>query len=483
MVDTNWTDPNHPEFRKRYREWERRENRRTLWCLVLVWTAAILALGAFAVFGEERLEPGELVYQGAFAVPQWKPGVRWGYGLAGLGYDPASGNLIGTSHGTPGRGVTGHLVAALEIPEARRTDPQTPPDLRLKLLDRAKQVSPWRDVVAPLRPRLRELALDKWGGLVVLEGRIRWSWWAFYAVQPLGRIDHPTFGASSFDGQEVRGLWKAGPYGEPVYHQKRTSRYLAVIPREWADQHVAGRRLAAGKGDGAGSAGVSHGPAIVALDHRLGASDTAELEAQSLVHFGKDRAIEGWSACDKWTGLAWTRRAVIVCGRRGTAAADCYGSPGECGAGCGTSKGNHCEPYWAELLFFDPQELARSAAGEITPEEVRPYARRQLSEFWPVCHRQTGGMAWDPAGGRLYLVQDNGEQPLIHVWALPGETATPEPPEPPEPVEPPPGPEKRFQVFIRIEGIEWEYAGRSLLEALARAQVALEDAYAEEARK
>lgn len=445
------------------------KNTMRLWSVLLVGTLTA------AIRGEEPLAPAALEYEGAFACPAWTPGVRWGSGLKGLGVDPGSGYLIGTSHPTPGPGVLGKQVAALEIPEARETDPALPNAERLELLVRAKQKSTWVDIVAGQRADLEEHGLDSWGGLAILEGRIHWSWFRFYATQPLDQIDDPTFGVSALDGSLSEGLGKAGPYGDPVFHQKRTSGYLAAIPAPWAARHVGGKRLLAGKGDGPGTAGNSHGPALLAVDHRAPAVGGAVLPAQSLAHFAPGTGqIRLWSACDRWTALTWLPGAIVVLGRRGTAANDCYGTPEDCNSPCGgTSKGNHCHPYWAELQFFDPARLARSAAGEISPEEVRPYASRRLEEFWDRCDAETSGMAYDPQTRRLYVAQANQENPIVHVFSVAGGSTPEEPDLPPKP--------PVHLVEVVIDGRSQVYTGRSLLEALARAQVALDARYRLEA--
>lgn len=385
---------------------------------MVVRTIAIIILSNSFVAAAGRVEPDALEYLGAFRLPRRSGNAprRWGYGARALTYNPTRDSLIGSGH-VHRRNVAESSIVEPNIPTTRDKM------LALRELRQAETITPFAAIAGPLDARLAALRLDRFGGLALLDGRLFWSFYRYYAVQPPSTIDDPTLGSSALDFTGPRGLWRAGPF-----HQKRTSNYLAAIPEEWAESHVGGKRLAAGKGDGAGSAGVSHGPALFAVDHRANPPDGGALEAVKLLEYPPaGDHFPGWSPCDRWEGLAWVeageRSAVVFAGRRGRGVAD-YGKPGEVTARqnrrtCGTAKGYHCDPYDPELVFYDPAELARVAAGELEPFDVLPYASLSLAPvFLETCLYDLGAMAYDPSSRRLFLVQQNGENGVVHLWKI-----------------------------------------------------------------
>ena len=57
-------------------------------------------------------------------------------------------------------------------------------------------------------------------------------------------------------GPQAKATWHIGPFDDSNYSSKRTNEYIFEIPENWANTYVGGKRLACGKGDGCGSAGV-----------------------------------------------------------------------------------------------------------------------------------------------------------------------------------------------------------------------------------
>lgn len=412
---------------------------------------AILAVLVAPAIVADRLEPTDLHYLGAWQLPRGTSGIsRWGYGGKALTFDPAGdegrGSLIGAGHSQHGA-----------VGECSVAEPS----------ERARQLEPFRDVAGALRPRVDALHLDRLGGLALLEGKVYWSFYRYYAVQPPAEIDDPTVGRNTWPPTAAEGLWKAGRF-----HQKLTSNYMAMIPAEWADLHVEGRRLAVGKGDGAGNIATSHGPALYAVrtpgsipgSIPGSAPDGAELDTVELLRYPADEdRFPHWSPCDHWEGLVWLDSAVLVAGRRGRGT-DCYGTPDDCGDPCGGGKGYHCQPYEAELVFYAPAELAEVAAGDRAPETVLPYATFDITP-WLVdtCHYLVGGMALDTLRNRLYLIQDNGENPLVHTWEIGTH-------------QPPPETGDKVVITIRIGGIEKTFSEDDKAVALLKAMRYLSDA-------
>lgn len=384
----------------------------------------------------DRIEPGDLTYVGRFNLPAWRSGVRWGYGASALTYDAQADALVGSAH-VHFQGQVGWCT----IPE---------------IGGRSKDLRPFSDVRGALSSRpefTHDPKLDGLGGLAIVDGRLWACFNTYYAVQSFESLDKPSFMNNSLMLDDPRGLFKPGPYGDPVYGQKRTSNYLFEIPKAWADAHVGGKRIGCGKGNGAGNAGNSHGPPIYAVGTDPGADGV--LPAIALVHYPPSGDHFSWSHCDMWEGAVWLRGTVLIAGRRGRGEA-CYGTPAACNNGCESGKGYHCDPYGVDLLFYDEDDLARSAAGELLPEEVMPYEIVDLNVLLEdTCSYQVGGMAYDTKRSRIYLVQRDGENPIVHVWDVAG--AAP-------PVDPP-----TFTVTVDLNGEKRSYSGVSRTNVVARA--------------
>jgi hypothetical protein len=95
---------------------------------------------------------------------------------------------------------------------------------------------------------------------------------------------------------------------------------------------------------------------------------------------------------------------------------------------CSSNKGYHAlmdpdgsggRQYTAMLQFYDANELAQVAAGRRTPDSVLPYASLEgPGELWDDNCAEPGDLAYDAASKKLYWVERNGTQPLIHVYSI-----------------------------------------------------------------
>lgn len=386
----------------------------------------------------DRVEKSEIQYIGRFTLPPWRPGVRWGYGAQALTYDADRDALVGSAH----RHFKGQ-VAWCSIPE---------------LGGRAEDMSEFMDIRGPLSEGMefqQSPKLDSFGGLAIVEGKLWASFHTYYAVQTFRALDKPSFMCVDLEERTPHGLFKPGPYGDPVFGQKRTSNYLFAIPKRWADAHVGGKRLGAGKGDGAGNAGNSHGPPIYAVSTTP--DDDNVLDAVALVHYPPNGGHFPWNKCDKWEGAVWVRGTVLIAGRRGTMSPECYGTPQACGDLCGGGKGYHCQPYRVDLLFYDEDDLSLVASGDMKSHEVAPYEVMDLTpSLENTCSYTIGGMAYDTRRGRLYLVQDKGESPIVHVWRVLGTDQVNPLPDP----TPPPGPlPPRYRVTVTVNDVPTTFLG------------------------
>ena len=121
---------------------------------------------------------------------------------------------------------------------------------------------------------------------------------------------------------------------------------------------------------------------------------------------------------------------------------------------CNGSKGDHAATYYADFVLYDPVELAAVAAGILEPHEPMPYARFRPPELFDTCNYLLGGVAFDSAAGRLYIIQRNSEDTVMHVWQIKDSTPVSDPVPDPEPT-PDPIPDLNHQAIMdQLETIE-----------------------------
>lgn len=114
---------------------------------------------------------------------------------------------------------------------------------------------------------------------------------------------------------------------------------------------------------------------------------------------------------------------------------DFSGCCGEEEGTCISNRGWWTTRFDAQIILYDPTDLARVAAGEIEPWEPQPYAVIDLDEYlyleppeWDKIElgwgdqrrRRIGDVAYDQANGILYVLEQyaDGAKPVVHVWKL-----------------------------------------------------------------
>jgi hypothetical protein len=186
-----------------------------------------------------------------------------------------------------------------------------------------------------------------------------------------------------------------------------------------------------------------------------------------------EHCLDGYQHPDEWEGGAWLttasgKEAVVFGGTKGTGAKYWYGFINPAGPEypcvegemvgeftlCRLADGTPCPPedliecqghndyrgWWsssfeAQLILYDPTDLARVAAGEIDSWAPQPYAVIDLEEY--LFHNpdgvepdmlgtgvqrrmRIGDLAFDPAHSLLYVLElfADGAKPVVHVWRL-----------------------------------------------------------------
>jgi hypothetical protein len=257
--------------------------------------------------------------------------------------------------------------------------------------------------------------------------------------------------------------------------------YLFEIPATWANANTGGKPLATGRYRDGGWSGM--GPALFAYQPWTNASGSpassgAHLQETVLLHYETsyntariERCLNGYQHPDEWEGGAWLttstgKSAVIFAGTKSVGVKYWYGFANPAGPQtpcvaqdfvgqftvCYQADGSPCPPadltecsghngvrgWWstafeAQIIFYDPADLAKVAAGQIEAWQPQPYATLNLESV--LFHNpngvepemlgvgvqrrfRIGDVAFDRANGLLYVLElyAEGAKPVVHVW-------------------------------------------------------------------
>ena len=402
---------------------------------------------------DRRLYPKDLKYLGAFRLPEGSNGTDWSYSGNAMTYFP-KGDPQGKKDGFPGSlfatGNDTHLfVSEISIPT-----PKISKNKRVGELNTAKTLQPFtnvfKDVVDYLeQPRVGLCYLapqSKFG-----KGKIHFS--LGLHLQETGfDPSHGSFETNLSNPQHA-GLWAFGGYSGYV-----TNDYMCEIPKAFADANTKGQVLATGRGREGPWAGG--GPALFAY----APLKSGKLSLTPLLLYGrqisglpeissrKNQQMPGYSDSDRFRGCAW-----LTAGKRNAVIFTCTKAMGKSWYGfangvrwdyqCGQSGHPSCPevpkfPYndrgfWADdlqaqLIFYDPKDLAAVAKGQKKSWEPKPYAVMDLSPFFfdPKYTEQdlinykrdfVGAACFDAKLGRLYIMEPLSEEDgrsIIHVFKV-----------------------------------------------------------------
>ncbi|MBN2086127.1 MAG: hypothetical protein JW748_12985 [Anaerolineales bacterium] len=433
----------------------------------------------------DLVDPADMVYLGAFRLPgEEAPPKTFAYGGNAMTFnpdgDPAGndahpGSLFVMGHDRQAWGSLpdGNQVAEVSIPApAIAGDPAGLPV--------GGFLQGFADVTAGYFTDLEEIPK---AGMQYLNHpdtgpRIHLAWGQH--LQPPDVPSHAWF-SPSLAAPDLEGVWFIGnqnPYS--------VNGYLFEIPAAWADAHASGRMLAAGRMRDGGQGGM--GPALFAYrpwgeGGAAPAPGTRLSETVLLLYATSDstedivRSQTGYQHPDEWEGGAWLttpsgKSAVLFAGTKSNGAKYWYGyrnpdgnalacvdaqvtdfptcrradgaaCPPEDFSGCCNADEGDCisqRGWWsthydAELIFYNPADLARVAAGEMESWEPQPYAILDIDEHLFLNPTGTdlemlgegeqrryriGDVAYDRANGVLYVLElyADGAKPVVHVWRV-----------------------------------------------------------------
>ena len=432
-----------------------------------------------------RLQPADLRYAGAFRLPDAGERPRtFEYGGAAMTYHPA-GDPGGQADGFPGSlFIMGHdRLAYGELPNGNQVAEVSIPapavTAQVSGLPTAGFLQGFHDVAAGHFAGLDEIPRV---GMQYLDapatGPLIHLAWGQHLQDGAGTTpaSHAWF-SPDLNAPGWQGEWYIGeqsPYS--------VNGYMLEIPTSWAEAHAAGRPLGTGRFRDGGWSGM--GPALFAYrpwdasgQPRSGGTRLPEttllLYAKSTETDQIEHYLAGYQHPDEWEGAAWIttasgKAALLFAGTKGTGARYWYGYVNPAGAelpcvevevvgeftACRLADGSACPPgdltgcaghndyrgWWssrfdAQLIFYDPADLERVAAGEMDSWEPQPYATLDIDDrlYLNPAGIETemlgagdqrryriGDVAYDRANGRLYLLElfADGAKPVVHVWVV-----------------------------------------------------------------
>ena len=427
------------------------------------------------------IQPQDLFYLGAFRLPDGtdRP-FTFEYGgnaMTLIPHDASEGNLPGslviTGHD---RLPYGEMTDGSQVAEV--TIPQPVISKDVYALPIAEIIQPFADVAKGQFMGLDELPRI---GLAYLDHPdtgplIHIAWGAHFQEDDGNRPSHAWF-SPDFSNPDFQGEWFL--QGVNLYS---ANGYLFTIPEDWAEQFTQGKQLAAGRYRDGGWSGM--GPNLYVYQPWLtdgsAPANGSQIPAIQLLAYENsemadnfDHALNGYSHADEWEGAAWLstitgKMAVIFTGTKATGEKTWYGWRNPQGAEfpcietelrdqfttCYLANGSPCPAedlngcsghndyrgWWssafeAQILFYNPDDLIKVAAGLIESWQPQPYAVLSLEDVLfhnpdqveiemlgdgiQAIHR-IGAATFNPENGLLYVLElfADGAKPVVHVWQV-----------------------------------------------------------------
>jgi len=411
----------------------------------------------FSLNAAQRLLPEQLVYQGAFRLPDTEPYEHgWYWGGTAATYYP-DGDPGGADDGYPGSIYgAGHNenkdVCEISIPAPVISAARNP-----EMLNTASLLQDFRDVKG-------SLFRDAQGNPLFYEmTRLGMAYLPPQGTQQTGKL-HMAWGQHLHDeGQDPSHMWceldlsRPDPRGGWYFNRYTnyvTCDYMFEIPESWTSQYLSGYRLATGRFRDGLWGGM--GPALFAYEpwqtDNPPESGVTIYNVRPLLLYGIQETgeqyltteecmqMDGFSESDEWVGGAWvtqgSRSAVLLAGTKGTG--QCwYGLPD--GTVWDHEDPAMQDPYnqrgwWSDafegrILFFDTDDFVQVIQGTMQPYHPQPYAFMNIDEvLWHVDSTQqkyhVSSVCYDRERGFFYVFEwlADDDKPLVHVWKIGADT-------------------------------------------------------------
>ena len=386
------------------------------------------------------MQPADVVYKGAFRLPDGPDEIGWGWSGQAMAYYPG-GDPKGPADGCPGSifGV-GHdwnqHVSEISIPR-----PVISPTKNLGELNTATTLQKFANIRGKLFGEMEQAR----AGLAYLPKQAGQGTDKLYFCWAPHLHEAPSVPSHGWCERDLSNPRPAGPWSVGTLWNYVTTDYLFPIPKAWADAHANGRCLATGRYRDGGQG--AQGPSLFAVapwqqgnpppkGTRLGATT---LLRYSAVTADQQHKMTGYKHSDEWSGGAWltggSKSAVVFVGTQGLGKT-WYGYANgvvwpeqppypPIPAAPNDDRGWWSKQFVGRMIFYDPADLAAVAVGRMKPHQPQPYATLDIDRhLFGIASKQqlrhVGGAGFDRARGLLYVFEFRGDEDksLVHVWQV-----------------------------------------------------------------
>jgi hypothetical protein len=402
---------------------------------------------------DRLIKPSDLQYLGAFRLPYFEGNQSWSWGGTGITYYPAGdpdntddhpGSLYGISHDHS------MYISEFDIPE-----PVISSNLAdLPTANTLQNFTNVRDGVGNLTFLFGNADIP-YAGIAYLPAqapqvsdKLYYCWGAHFQEEEQNLTSHMW---SEFDFTNTTGAWRIGNSPLELY---RTNDYMCQIPANFSDGQITTEGMYLGTGRFREGGWGGQGPnfyAIAPWQDGNPPPNGTELTAIQLLGYSSTHPegydyegghiMKNYHDSDEWSGASWlikeSKQALIFVGTKGQG--DCwYGysdgtiyteeDPPDIPAYPHNNRGFWSSSFDAEIIFYNPSELAAVANGTMEPYEPQPYASLNLDQYlynidkmdhddFPEDRNMNrlGGCTFDRENGNLYVVEYRGE-PFGEGW-------------------------------------------------------------------
>ncbi len=382
----------------------------------LVVAAFIACLAcATATQAQTLVQKANLVYQGAFRVPQGTTDMdTFNYGGTSLAFNPANNSLFMTGHDW------NQLTAEIKIPAL--VNSTSIGNLNMGTLIQGFK-DPTEGKLGSINPG--DVNSKKVGGHLVYNGKLYVTGYSYYDGTGSQRYSHFVRPLSLSTTGQVVGPVLVG------FDAHYTSGYMGLIPPEWVSQF--GGPALTGNCCLAIASAQSNGPSATVFDPAA-ITGSGAVAATTLVGYplgqqlgpGEATTNPLYNLTTKIRGIVFPNgtRSVLFFGRHGIGTY-CYGTGDECKDSADSSKGTHAYPYVYQVWAYDANDLLAVKAGTKQKQQVVPYSVWTFTLPFGGTGGQNliGGAAYDAANSMIYVSQqcsDTNCAPVIHAFKVDG---------------------------------------------------------------
>ncbi len=413
--------------------------------ILLIFTDVFFHFSVFA----QQIQPEDLEYLAAFRLPDGSGRSDWNYSGGAMAYYP-SGDASGDENGFSGSiFAIGHdhqqYVSEISIPV-----PVISSRKNLEELNTATTLQDFSDMTGGMfgyleMPTAGLAYLPPQGDQIT--GKLHFCWGQHLQYQ------EASHGWCELDLSQPR---PAGPWHFGNLNNYSTNDYIFEIPKAWADIHLSGKYLASGRfregvWSGLGTALYAYAPWV---DGNPPAPLATLTSITRLLLYGGDdpnlpeiiiteeQKMYWHHVADQWTGACWLtageNSAVVFIGSKGLGNGWYGFSDGTVWAYEGPypeipdpphdQRGFWADSIRAQMLFYDPADLAEVAHGTKNSWEPQPYAVLDINQYlfdpgynyWRQKRLSLGAACFDRERGYLYIFERraDGEKSLIHTWKV-----------------------------------------------------------------